>query len=138
MAETEREKALDAALGQIEKQFGKGSVMRMGDNLNMHIESIPTGALSLDLALGIDSICMLRLSPMRMTEPLPNCFSICPSAASSAFSRSVSAIPLSSVRALLCPCSALFVLLRLCALLRDLGQARSSLLVPAGDPTAGL
>jgi len=56
MAETEREKALDAALGQIEKQFGKGSVMRMGDNLNMQIESIPTGALSLDLALGIGGL----------------------------------------------------------------------------------
>jgi recombination protein RecA len=56
MAESEREKALDAALGQIEKQFGKGSVMRMGDNLNMHIESIPTGALSLDLALGIGGL----------------------------------------------------------------------------------
>ena len=56
MAETEREKALDAALGQIEKQFGKGSVMRMGDNLDMGIESIPTGALSLDLALGIGGL----------------------------------------------------------------------------------
>src|SRR5579872_2472932 len=52
----EREKALDAALGQIEKQFGKGSVMRMGDNLSMNIESIPTGALSLDLALGIGGL----------------------------------------------------------------------------------
>jgi recombination protein RecA len=56
MAETEREKALDAALGQIEKQFGKGSVMRMGDNLSMNIESISTGALSLDLALGIGGL----------------------------------------------------------------------------------
>jgi recombination protein RecA len=56
MAEAEREKALDAALGQIEKQFGKGSVMRMGDNLGMNIESIPTGALSLDLALGIGGL----------------------------------------------------------------------------------
>ncbi|HEX4175136.1 MAG TPA: recombinase RecA [Acidimicrobiales bacterium] len=56
MAETERDKALDAALGQIEKQFGKGSVMRMGDNLNMNIDSIPTGALSLDLALGIGGL----------------------------------------------------------------------------------
>src|SRR6202041_3867249 len=55
MAE-ERVKALDAALGQIEKQFGKGSVMRMGDNLSMNIESIPTGALSLDLALGIGGL----------------------------------------------------------------------------------
>ena len=56
MAESERNKALDAALGQIEKQFGKGSVMRMGDNVNMNIESIPTGALSLDLALGIGGL----------------------------------------------------------------------------------
>jgi recombination protein RecA len=56
MAETDRDKALDAALGQIEKQFGKGSVMRMGDNLNMNIESIATGALSLDLALGIGGL----------------------------------------------------------------------------------
>jgi recombination protein RecA len=55
MAE-EKAKALDAALGQIEKQFGKGSVMRMGDNLSMNIESIPTGALSLDLALGIGGL----------------------------------------------------------------------------------
>ena len=56
MAESDREKALGAALGQIEKQFGKGSVMRMGDNLNMSIESIPTGALSLDIALGIGGL----------------------------------------------------------------------------------
>jgi recombination protein RecA len=55
MAE-ERDKALDVALGQIEKQFGKGSVMRMGDNINLGIESIPTGALSLDLALGIGGL----------------------------------------------------------------------------------
>src|SRR5579871_2115755 len=52
----ERDKALDAALGQIEKQFGKGSVMRMGENLNMSIEAISTGALSLDLALGIGGL----------------------------------------------------------------------------------
>ncbi len=52
----EREKALDAALGQIEKQFGKGSVMKMGENLSMTIESIPTGALALDLALGIGGL----------------------------------------------------------------------------------
>ena len=52
----ERDKALDMALGQIEKQFGKGSIMRMGENLNMNIESIPTGALALDLALGIGGL----------------------------------------------------------------------------------
>src|ERR1700736_412589 len=52
----ERDKALDMALGQIEKQFGKGSIMRMGENLHMNIEAISTGALSLDLALGIGGL----------------------------------------------------------------------------------
>jgi len=44
------------AMGQIEKQFGKGAIMRMGENLNMQIEAIPTGALSLDIALGIGGL----------------------------------------------------------------------------------
>lgn len=47
-------KALEAALGQIEKQFGKGAVMKLGDkSANMNIETVPTGSLSLDLALGL-------------------------------------------------------------------------------------
>jgi len=49
----ERDKALEMALGQIEKQFGKGSVMKMGEKGTMRIETIPTGALALDLALGV-------------------------------------------------------------------------------------
>ena len=52
----EREKALDMALAQIDKQYGKGSIMRMGEKTTMNIESIPTGALSLDLALGIGGL----------------------------------------------------------------------------------
>ncbi len=52
----DKDKALDMALGQIEKQFGKGSIMRMGDKVSLGIESIPTGALSLDLALGIGGL----------------------------------------------------------------------------------
>jgi len=52
----ERDKALDAALSQIEKQFGKGSVMRMGESLTLGIEVISTGAMSLDLALGIGGL----------------------------------------------------------------------------------
>ena len=52
----EREKALEMALGQIEKQFGKGSIMRMGENTHMTIEAISTGALALDLALGIGGL----------------------------------------------------------------------------------
>ncbi len=52
----EREKALEMALGQIEKQFGKGSIMRMGDNISMKIDTVSTGALALDLALGIGGL----------------------------------------------------------------------------------
>jgi len=49
----DRVKALDNTLGQIEKQFGQGAVMKMGDKGSMSMESVPTGALALDLALGI-------------------------------------------------------------------------------------
>lgn len=52
----ERDKALDMALGQIEKQFGKGAIMRMGEEAKVKVASIPTGALSLDLALGIGGL----------------------------------------------------------------------------------
>ena len=53
----EKQKALDAALSQIEKQFGKGSVMKLGDSSNnMNVETIPTGSLSLDIALGLGGI----------------------------------------------------------------------------------
>ena len=53
---SEKLKALEAALGQIEKQFGKGSIMKLGDFQAMNVEAIPTGALSLDIALGIGGI----------------------------------------------------------------------------------
>ena len=52
----ERIKALDVALNGIEKQFGKGAVMKLGDQPHTRIESIPTGALSLDIALGIGGV----------------------------------------------------------------------------------
>jgi recombination protein RecA len=52
----ERTKALDLALGQIDKQFGKGSVMRMGEKADMAIEAISTGSLALDLALGVGGL----------------------------------------------------------------------------------
>ena len=53
---TEKKKALEAAMSQIEKQFGKGSVMKLGEFKAMEIEAIPTGALSLDMALGIGGV----------------------------------------------------------------------------------
>ncbi len=57
MAEnTEKKKALEAAMSQIEKQFGKGSVMKLGEFKAMEVEAIPTGALSLDMALGIGGV----------------------------------------------------------------------------------
>lgn len=57
MDNSEKLKALDSALAQIEKQHGKGSVMKLGDsNASMNIETIPTGALSLDIALGIGGL----------------------------------------------------------------------------------
>src|SRR5438309_38510 len=52
----ERDKALDMALSQIEKQFGKGSVMRMGEKPDMEIEVVSTGALALDIALGVGGL----------------------------------------------------------------------------------
>ncbi len=53
---TEKKKALEVAMSQIEKQFGKGSVMKLGEFKAMEIEAIPTGALSLDIALGIGGV----------------------------------------------------------------------------------
>lgn len=52
----DKKKALETALGQIEKQFGKGAVMRLGQSQTMHVDAIPTGSLSLDLALGIGGL----------------------------------------------------------------------------------
>ncbi len=53
---TEKKKALEIALSQIEKQFGKGSVMKLGEYQAMNVEAIPTGALGLDIALGIGGV----------------------------------------------------------------------------------
>ena len=54
--EENRKKALVAALGQIEKQFGKGSVMRLGDSNSYDVEVISTGSLGLDIALGVGGL----------------------------------------------------------------------------------
>ncbi len=56
MENSEKKKALEAAMSQIEKQFGKGSVMKLGEFQAMNIEAIPTGALGLDIALGIGGV----------------------------------------------------------------------------------
>ncbi len=56
MAGGDREKALDAALANIERQFGKGSVMRLGDETRAPLEVIPTGSIALDVALGLGGL----------------------------------------------------------------------------------
>ena len=57
MVKEDKLKALDGALAQIEKQFGKGSIMKLGDSTaNMNVETVPTGALSLDIALGLGGV----------------------------------------------------------------------------------
>ena len=54
--EDNKMKALEAAVAQIEKQYGKGSVMKLGDNTHLNVETIPSGSLGLDLALGVGGI----------------------------------------------------------------------------------
>src|SRR6202140_2535343 len=56
VALSEREKAIDLALQQIERRFGKGAIMKLGDATHIHVEVIPTGSIALDLALGVGGI----------------------------------------------------------------------------------
>ena len=56
MGGEEKKKALQAAISQIEKDFGKGTIMRLGENARMNVEAVPTGSLTLDLALGIGGV----------------------------------------------------------------------------------
>src|SRR5690606_23773396 len=69
MAGTDREKALDAALAQIERQFGKGAVMRMGDRTKEPIEVIPTGSTAPDVALGVGGLPRGRVVEIYGPEP---------------------------------------------------------------------
>ncbi|APE05067.1 MULTISPECIES: recombinase RecA [Alteromonas] len=61
MTDQNRSKALDAALSQIEKQFGKGSIMKLGENKTMDVETISTGSLGLDVALGAGGLPLGRI-----------------------------------------------------------------------------
>ena len=56
MAGLDRDKALANAMAQIEKNFGKGSVMRLGDQVQVPMQVIPTGSIALDVALGIGGL----------------------------------------------------------------------------------
>ena len=52
----EKKKALESAMAQIDKQFGKGAVMKLGDNVHMNVETISTGSIGLDIALGVGGL----------------------------------------------------------------------------------
>ncbi len=56
VAPTERDKAIDLALQQIERRFGKGAIMKLGDATHIHVDVIPTGSIALDLALGVGGV----------------------------------------------------------------------------------
>lgn len=49
---SDKKRALETAIAQIEREFGKGSIMRLGENSHIMVEAVPTGSLSLDIALG--------------------------------------------------------------------------------------
>lgn len=56
VASGDKQRAIETAMAQIEKTYGKGSIMRLGENAQMNVESIPTGSIALDLALGIGGV----------------------------------------------------------------------------------
>src|SRR3954465_9700616 len=56
VATSERERAIDLALQQIERRFGKGAIMKLGEASHIHVDVIPTGSIALDLALGIGGV----------------------------------------------------------------------------------
>ena len=65
---SDKKKALETAVAQIERTFGKGSIMRLGDNAAMQVESVPTGSLALDLALGIGGLPRGRIVEIYVPE----------------------------------------------------------------------
>src|SRR5258708_7521944 len=72
---TERDRALSTALGQIERSYGKGAIMRLGAaDAQRNVEAIPTGALTLDIALGVGGVPRGRVAPASVPT-LPMCWS---------------------------------------------------------------
>src|SRR5256714_9880185 len=64
----DKQKALDIALSNIEKQFGKGAIMRLGQATRLNVDSIPTGSIALDLALGVGGVPRGRITEIYGTE----------------------------------------------------------------------
>src|SRR5258708_18553960 len=67
-ATTEREKAIEQALSQIERRFGKGAIMKLGEVSRIHVDIIPTGSIALDLALGVGGIPRGRITEIYRPE----------------------------------------------------------------------
>jgi recombination protein RecA len=76
MAGPDREKALEMALAQIDKSFGKGSVMRLGDEVRVPIGVIPTGSIALDVALGIGGLPRGRVVEIYGPESSGKCLTV--------------------------------------------------------------
>src|SRR5260370_6638317 len=68
---SEREKAIDLALQQIERRFGKGAIMKLGEAAKIHVEVISTGSIALDLALGVGGVPRGRVTEIYV--PLASC-----------------------------------------------------------------
>src|SRR5256885_9272448 len=64
----EKQRALDMALSSIEKQFGKGAIMRLGQTTKLNVDSIPTGSIALDIALGVGGVPRGRITEIYGTE----------------------------------------------------------------------
>ena len=73
-AGSDKKKALETAMQQIEKMYGKGSIMRYGENAETNVEAIPTGSLALDLALGIGGVPRGRIIEIYGPESWPCTF----------------------------------------------------------------
>jgi recombination protein RecA len=65
---TDKQKALEAVIAQVERQFGKGSVMRLGEATRLQVEAIPTGSVALDMALGVGGIPRGRITEIYGSE----------------------------------------------------------------------
>ena len=68
---TDKKKALETAIARIEKDYGKGTIMRLGDDIPVNVESLSTGSLSLDLALGIGGVPPRPAAAARRGERAP-------------------------------------------------------------------
>ena len=68
----DKKKALETAIAKIEKDYGKGTIMRLGDDISVNVEALSTGSLSLDLALGIGGVPRGRIDYFVVSDDIKN------------------------------------------------------------------